>query len=383
MAENRTFTRQELFDLVWSKPIQQLARDFKLSNVGLAKRCKRRYIPLPPRGYWQKVAVGKRTTRPALPTSPDGVDRITFKIPDDIPPTPDPVITPEVAAWIAREHDPRNTIRVPRSISMYDPLVRKARLSLEKRGVLGVDDGWRSAGRDTFNVHVTKPLVGRSCRVLNALIAALKQRNFLILMDTGEPAVNVMGERFKLALSETSKRAAHTPTADDIRREERGLRSPRKYDYVPTGRLCLRIESGFETIAFEDNEHRQLEEHLNEAILGMVRKVLEVLRPARVKREAEERKRLEAERERWLFQEKCNGFEAAYHAWTEQQNRLQFVATLEEKVRKLENRSDSLLEYVVWARRYVESADPLSRLFDALTAGTVAHYHEFTVRRVY
>ncbi len=52
MAEERILTRKELFDLVWSKPIQHLAREFKLSDVGLAKTCKRYAIPRPERGYW-------------------------------------------------------------------------------------------------------------------------------------------------------------------------------------------------------------------------------------------------------------------------------------------------------------------------------------------
>jgi len=48
-------TRQELFNLVWSEPVQKLAKRFEISDVGLAKICKAAQIPLPPRGYWAKV----------------------------------------------------------------------------------------------------------------------------------------------------------------------------------------------------------------------------------------------------------------------------------------------------------------------------------------
>ena len=55
----QTFTRRELYDLVWSKPILKLAEEFGLSDRGLAKICERHRIPVPPRGYWAKLAAGK------------------------------------------------------------------------------------------------------------------------------------------------------------------------------------------------------------------------------------------------------------------------------------------------------------------------------------
>jgi len=36
-----TLTRQELYDFVWSTPMTKLAKDFGLSDVGLAKICER------------------------------------------------------------------------------------------------------------------------------------------------------------------------------------------------------------------------------------------------------------------------------------------------------------------------------------------------------
>jgi hypothetical protein len=50
-----TLTRQELYDLAWSKPLTKLAADFGLSDVGLAKICERH-----PRGYWAKKEAGKK-----------------------------------------------------------------------------------------------------------------------------------------------------------------------------------------------------------------------------------------------------------------------------------------------------------------------------------
>ena len=55
-----TLTREELYALVWTEPIQKLARRYGMSDRGLGKLCEREGIPVPPRGWWAKRAAGKR-----------------------------------------------------------------------------------------------------------------------------------------------------------------------------------------------------------------------------------------------------------------------------------------------------------------------------------
>src|ERR1700674_2354808 len=62
-----TLSREDLYELTWSKPILELAKDFGISDVGLAKRCKRLGIPIPGRGYWARVDAGQSPYRPKLP----------------------------------------------------------------------------------------------------------------------------------------------------------------------------------------------------------------------------------------------------------------------------------------------------------------------------
>jgi hypothetical protein len=40
-------TRGELYDLVWSHPTQRVAKQFGISDVGLAEACRRAKIPVP------------------------------------------------------------------------------------------------------------------------------------------------------------------------------------------------------------------------------------------------------------------------------------------------------------------------------------------------
>ena len=69
-------SREELYSLVWQKPIIQLAEEFGLSDQGLAKICRKFEIPRPPRGYWAKLEAGKKVEQAPLPAPPAGSSKI-------------------------------------------------------------------------------------------------------------------------------------------------------------------------------------------------------------------------------------------------------------------------------------------------------------------
>jgi hypothetical protein len=62
-----TLSREDLYELAWSKPMSELAKDFAISDVALAKRCKKLGIPVPGRGYWARLDAGQTPYRPKLP----------------------------------------------------------------------------------------------------------------------------------------------------------------------------------------------------------------------------------------------------------------------------------------------------------------------------
>lgn len=70
IAQVIIFQRDQLYDEIWSVPILQLAKQYGLSDVGLAKICTKMKIPRPPRGYWAKRSYGQPTTKPILRPAP-------------------------------------------------------------------------------------------------------------------------------------------------------------------------------------------------------------------------------------------------------------------------------------------------------------------------
>ncbi|WP_293906488.1 TetR/AcrR family transcriptional regulator [Phenylobacterium sp.] len=71
MEPTYRLTRQQLYDLVWSRPLSALAAEFKISGGGLAKICDRLMVPHPPRGYWSGASARRTAVPPPLPPRPE------------------------------------------------------------------------------------------------------------------------------------------------------------------------------------------------------------------------------------------------------------------------------------------------------------------------
>lgn len=66
-ARRVTYNRAKLYQEVWSEPTRSIAKRYEISDVALAKMCRKLNIPLPGRGYWAKVAAGQKPLRQPLP----------------------------------------------------------------------------------------------------------------------------------------------------------------------------------------------------------------------------------------------------------------------------------------------------------------------------
>lgn len=63
----KKFTRQQLYDLVWTQATRTVAAEIGISDVALAKICRKADVPIPPRGYWARKAADQRVLKTALP----------------------------------------------------------------------------------------------------------------------------------------------------------------------------------------------------------------------------------------------------------------------------------------------------------------------------
>jgi hypothetical protein len=82
----------ELHEKVWQFPLSKLAAEYGISDVGLAKVCRKLEIPLPGLGHWTGIAGGHTIARPPLPAMENAPVLIrqtrepeTPILPEDIP----------------------------------------------------------------------------------------------------------------------------------------------------------------------------------------------------------------------------------------------------------------------------------------------------------
>ena len=61
------FSRGELYDLVWSKPMASIMQKYEIKNSELRKILSEMSIPIPEMGYWQKIQYGKPIEKKELP----------------------------------------------------------------------------------------------------------------------------------------------------------------------------------------------------------------------------------------------------------------------------------------------------------------------------
>jgi hypothetical protein len=74
-------TREELYEAVWTESVQKLAATLGISDVGLAKICRKLGVPRPGRGYWTKSrGARKLLMKPLPPLRPDQAvsDRVSL-----------------------------------------------------------------------------------------------------------------------------------------------------------------------------------------------------------------------------------------------------------------------------------------------------------------
>jgi len=72
-TNHNQLSREELYEKVWMAPATQVAAELGISDVALAKRCKKLNVPKPSPGYWSKIAAGRPPSKTPLPPTPSEI----------------------------------------------------------------------------------------------------------------------------------------------------------------------------------------------------------------------------------------------------------------------------------------------------------------------
>jgi hypothetical protein len=205
------FTRQELYDLVWSEPMKTLAARFDISDVGLAKTCQKANVPVPERGYWAKLKAGKPVFKAKLP--PRGIgESNAVRVAEkgyahhwayaqetlDGPEPVEPSFPDDMLEILAKVQNLVGKVTVPRQLDKPHPAITKLldADAARARALMASTYSWDKPLFET-------PFEKRRLRILNALLLSLQRagaKPSLSGKEGRDIAVAVGSQHFSLIL---------------------------------------------------------------------------------------------------------------------------------------------------------------------------------------
>lgn len=179
---SHTFTREELYDFVWSEPMRDLAKRFEISDVGLAKACRNADIPVPTRGYWNKHQAGHRVVKADLPLRrPGHSDTVTIgrgrgwycadRLKSDPPVPATPSFAEPIEAVRARVGKDIAQISIKAKLEILHPAIK---------ALLDKDETLREKQKSYawYKLQFDDPAERRRLRILNAVFLALASQGY-------------------------------------------------------------------------------------------------------------------------------------------------------------------------------------------------------------
>ena len=173
--------RDSLYEEVWATPMAKLAKKYGISDVGLAKVCRKLAIPVPGRGYWAKKEVGQTVQKLPLPALKEPV-RLYKPTPKPEPPKIEEYTTPDERAQVAKVIE-RDAQLILKRGSMSHPLIVQGRDILGRSNRDGHDLLWTD--EPCLDISVSKAALPRALRLAAGLITALEEERFKIAVKKG------------------------------------------------------------------------------------------------------------------------------------------------------------------------------------------------------
>jgi len=352
------FDRETLYAEVWKEPVSTVAKRYRLSDVALRKICKKLGVPVPPLGYWAKLAAGRTLPIAALPAHHKGPTRHVRQVRED---TEEPERDRRIAARL--EADPIPMIPAPilkATVAETHAAVRRTARALRKReyngrGLLHTD------AENTFAMSVSAANRDRALLVLDGIIAAALSVGGKVepSMKTQRPLLKIRGESFDLAIHEPTRRSERELNKLELRQQKRGelhwIRD--KYVFGPTGRVRLevRAEGAYSPLLTLADGSTPVETRLEIVLPELIRKAVELTIERQMQEEGRERQRIEREEREQIL--------AGRRAELERLTKIERKVALSHRAAKLRAYADSLPPAAAvesaWIRNAADWLDPI------------------------
>lgn len=355
--------RAQLHRELWAEPALVVAKRYGISDVGLAKVCRRYGIPKPGLGYWAQHQVGKAPPPPPLPPAESAaLETVFFQSGDQATPNND---VPEYE----REKEPEWLIRVPPDLRLSHPMVKAAAAAIHQAAEhpsqsVRWAERYRAnlvrAGDGRLDIAVSKPLIPRALRIMQALLSAFEKRGYAVsINEKSATIVTVLGEDLQIALNERQKQVKV--------RHRYGTGN----ELEPSGQLRLRIGPDYSSSGIADDPPRLIEDLLNRFTASLVRRAVEAKRQRADQQEQERRWRVHDDERRLRDQVRHSDelrrrrLRTLASRWVQHRRISEFVSSVGRRILETPLEGDSkeaATRWVEWARENLRKTDPIDAL---------------------
>jgi hypothetical protein len=359
MYKQIEFTREVLYKMVWERPVLIIAKEIGVSDVAVAKACRKAGIPLPKRGHWAVVKSGRAVTTLPLPApKPDQQDSVCFTVLENPPPKPPKVEIPtgpliEIPAGLVKPH------------RLVAELKSATKGQKEDKGVIPLNYEYQKVLR----VKTSAAQLERALILMDVLIKQFESKGYKVRISEkrGETELVLKEGVVTFQLNERTKQTAPPPPPPRPpgRRGEHYHETWRPaYVLVGTGEFTL--EFGKYPIrncpnTWKDRANRSLEAQLHEVIAVLPSWEAELLAD-RLKREEEaaraneaEQRRIAAARTEETLRLQRVKLVNQLRAWERAGRLRRFIAAFEQKG----DQSPEAQSWLEWANLQVQELDPL------------------------
>jgi hypothetical protein len=364
------YDREELYRKVWEQPILKVAAEYGVSDVALAKSCRKLSIPVPGRGHWAKLAHGyKGATKAPLPklatvpvilrspvvqrraTKPDQEDADFAAISERLssgalaPPSIDSAIRPHSLIRLTASH-------------------LRSRTRKDEFGILLQ----REPGG--LDIKVSEGTLDRALQIMAQVIAVLEGQGFSVkVSDEGYTLALVNGEHVRFALEE--------PIRKVVTLKPRVPNPTDRWDYdeivthEPTGKIVLNIltetSRGFEQRKrWSDAKIQRVEDKIADLVAGMMQTAIQIRRDreeCKRREEGQQKRAMErAQLQRDIQEEekKLEQLNKSFECWDRADRMRCFIKAYADKSGSWPKEKQSQRSaWIEWANQQADRIDPL------------------------
>ncbi|HWZ15442.1 MAG TPA: hypothetical protein VNW95_09410 [Mucilaginibacter sp.] len=211
IMEKLSLSREELYDLFWSKPLARLSDELDFSISVLRQLSLEQQIPLPWHGYWS--------------TRPSNFPRMRTSLPEVT--ASQTIILSEALQAAARAlrfpGETANSFLVPAKLKDADPLVAVAAKALQEGDPLYGLEGMYETRRGQLPIRVSKNNMDRALRIMDTLVKCWRRRGYEIGFADKETKVHLRNVELRISLRETVRMLPKKKASDPQRYESTGL----------------------------------------------------------------------------------------------------------------------------------------------------------------